>query len=611
MHATPTTATQADSAAAAALLATRNEDTQSWGRKWLERHGFQVSLARSLPEAEGRLTDGLATDLLVVDGSLPGQDGLSALSVLRRAAGALLPVLSICANDREAERAVREGSTDVAHKPVDWPIVSQRAARLAREYRAAQERDRMRAELLSLQKATSAAASPVTPDSQLDPLTGLPQRKAFERILEGALLANARTAAGLAVLLVDLDRFKLINEAYGRGNGSRILAQVAARLRSSLHRRDLVPGRRVGPATAVAARHGADAFALMVSPVAGRRDAEALAHAILAAVCEPVALDEVEAYFTASLGIALAPEDGRSADELLQHAELATAEARRRGGRAVRFYDRTLAEAQERALRIDRVLRRTLERNELKLHYQPLIDARSRRIVGAEALLRWTDPELGVVPPMEFIPYAEETGLMVEIGAWVIRTACRQLRAWMDEGLQPIRVATNISLCQLMRGNLPQIVNEALAENGVPASLLELELSERGVLLPDPEVIRQLEALRQRGVRLSVDDFGTGDSAISYLKKYPLDTLKIDGSFIAGAVSSEDDAAITSAIVAMARRLHLRVVAEGVETQSQVELLESMECEEFQGFFFSPGVPANEFRNLLVRADAGCSGTAN
>jgi EAL domain-containing protein (putative c-di-GMP-specific phosphodiesterase class I) len=241
-----------------------------------------------------------------------------------------------------------------------------------------------------------------------------------------------------------------------------------------------------------------------------------------------------------------------------------------------------------------------MEQEELRLVYQPIIDLRTRRIVGAEALLRWQHPELGEVPPMEFIPFAEETGLMVDIGKWVLKTACRQLRDWIDMGLPAIRMAANVSLCQLMRGNLPQVVDEALAEAGLDGSLLELELSERGVLCSDPEVLRQLQALRSRGVRISVDDFGTGDAAIGNLKKFPLDTLKVDRSFVASALTSDDDAAITSAMIAMAHRLRLRVVAEGVEEGGQVAFLEGLECEELQGFFFSPGVAPAQFRALLA-----------
>ena len=209
------------------------------------------------------------------------------------------------------------------------------------------------------------------------------------------------------------------------------------------------------------------------------------------------------------------------------------------------------------------------------------------------------------MPPTEFIPVAEETGFMVDIGKWVLRMACRQLKAWLDEGLPRIRMATNVSLCQLTRGNLPELVDQALAEAGLDPSLLELELSERGVLRSDPETLRQLQAVRRRGVRVSVDDFGTGDSAIAYLKRFPLDTLKVDQSFVAGALTNQDDAAITSAMIAMAHHLRLRVVAEGVEGQKQFDLLDQMDCEEVQGFFFSPPVPAGEFRELLRRSDRG------
>jgi EAL domain-containing protein (putative c-di-GMP-specific phosphodiesterase class I) len=249
---------------------------------------------------------------------------------------------------------------------------------------------------------------------------------------------------------------------------------------------------------------------------------------------------------------------------------------------------------------MDRLLRRTLERNELSLHYQPIVEARSRRIVGAEALLRWSSPELGEVPPVEFIPVAEETGFMVEIGRWVLLTACRQVRSWEAQGLPEIRIAVNVSLCQLTRGNVPQVAEEALFETGLDPRRLELELSERGALRSDPEILRQLQALRRRGIRVSVDDFGTGDSAIAYLKRFPLDTLKVDQSFIAGALSDPDDAAITSAMIAMAHRLRLRVVAEGVEDQRQVDMLNALECEEIQGFFFSKPLPAEAFRELLA-----------
>ena len=588
-----------DTRAPLALLASRQEDTLAWGKKWLERFGFRVAAAVSLDEAAGQLeTD--PPELVVVDGSLRGPDSLPAWSALRKLpGGADVPVLAICANDKEARRAVGEGSTDVVRRPIEWQVLSRRAARMVEAYRTTRELAATRTELEGM-RSRDRAESQGEQAQPLDPLTGLPQRKAFEQVLDGALGGSPRTGFTLAVLFLDLDRFKLINGTYGRLGGSQVLVQVAERLRGCLRKRELLGPRRAGMATAAVARLGGDAFGMMVSPAGAREDVSPIAQAVLDALSDPFVVDEAEVYVSASLGIAIAPTDGTTAEELLQRAELAMADAGRRGGGAFRFYSRGLSDARQRSLKIDRLLRRTLERNELSVHYQPIIDSRSRRIVGAEALLRWQSPELGNVPPMEFIPVAEETGFMVEIGRWVLLTACRELRAWDDLRLPPIRMATNVSLCQVTRGNLPQLVDEALNETGVAPSRLELELSERGALRSDPEILRQLQALRRRGVRVSVDDFGTGDSAIAYLKRFPLDTLKVDQSFIAGALTDPDDAAITSAMIAMAHRMRLRVVAEGVEQQQQVDLLNELECEEVQGFFFSPPVPALAFRELLA-----------
>jgi diguanylate cyclase (GGDEF)-like protein len=581
-----------------ALLASRQDDTVAWGRKWLERFGFRVSVAGSLDEAGAQLESD-PPDVVVVDGSLRGADAAPAWTALRKLpGGAEVPVLAICANDKEARKAVSEGSTDVVSRPIEWQVLSRRAARLVDAYRTWRELQATRSELegLRMRDRSESQGEHTIP---LDALTGLPQRKAFEQVLESAL-AGSRNGFSLAVLFLDLDRFKLINGTYGRLGGSQVLVQVGERLRGCLRKRELLGPRRAGMATAAVARLGGDAFGMMVSPAGSREDVSPIAQAVLDALSDPFLVDEAEVYVSASLGIAIAPADGTTSEELLQRAELAMADAGRRGGGAFRFYSRGLSDARQRSLKIDRLLRRTLERNELSLHYQPIIDSRSHRIVGAEALLRWQSPELGNVPPMEFIPVAEETGFMVEIGRWVLLTACRQLRAWDDLRLPPIRMATNVSLCQITRVNLPQLVEEVLSETGVEPPRLELELSERGALRSDPEILRQLQALRRRGVRVSVDDFGTGDSAIAYLKRFPLDTLKVDQSFIAGALSDPDDAAITSAMIAMAHRLRLRVVAEGVERQQQVDMLNQLECEEIQGFFFSPPVPANAFRDMLA-----------
>jgi diguanylate cyclase len=600
----PETLAPAPSRAAAplALLASRQAETLGWGQRWLERFGFKVVAAGSLEEAQALLRN-RPTEIIIMDGSLRPPEAAAAWAALRGLPGVgELPVLTLCATDAEVRDALVDGSTDVVRKPLDWELLGRRASLLVQAHRTTSELSATRIELERLRSSRPDQGDPSAP---LDGLTGLPQRRSFERVLESALCAGLRAGSPLAVIFLDLDRFKLINGTYGRLGGSQVLVQVADRLRGCLRKRELLGPRRVGVATAALARVGGDAFSLMVSPVAGRDEVAPIAQAVLEGLSRPCTVDENEVYVSASVGVAVAPADGNTAEELLQRAELAMAEAGRRGGGAFCFYSRGLSDARERALKMDRLLRRTLERQELSLHYQPIVEARSRRIVGAEALLRWRSPELGDVPPTEFIPVAEETGFMVDIGKWVLRRACRQLKAWLDEGLPRIRMATNVSLCQLTRGNLPQLVDEALAEAGLEPSLLEIELSERGVLRADPEILRQLQALRRRGVRVSVDDFGTGDSAIAYLKRFPLDTLKVDQSFVSGAVTNQDDAAITSAMIAMAHHLRLRVVAEGVEGQQQFDLLEQMECEEVQGFFFSPPLPADEFRELLGRPDRG------
>jgi diguanylate cyclase (GGDEF)-like protein len=577
-----------------ALLASLDSETLRWGKRWLERFGFHVETAATLADAETRLAAG-EVEIVVVD------DSLRRLGAARAAAAGgpgapPFPVLALCSGPKDAGVALDEGTADVACKPFAWRLIGQQAARLVRATRAAEELASLRADLSSLQKEQAEDRDGA--ESALDALTGLPGRKSYERSLENALAAAARTDSALVVLLLDLDRFRQINETWGRQQGNQVLRHVAGRLAACLRGR-AVGRQAAGPLVAAVARLEGDTFSMMVSPVRDGDEMLDLGRSVLNALAEPVLLDGVEVYVSASLGMAAAPIHGHSPEVLLHRAELAMAESRRRGGGLCRLYGSDMPPPRERALKIDRLLRRTLERNELELHYQPIVDARSRRIVGAEALLRWRHPELGDVPPLEFIPVAEESGFMVEIGHWVLRTACGQLRAWMDAGLPAIRMAINVSLCQFMRGNLPALLDETLAEARLPPSLLELELSERGVLRGDPDLLRQLHALRARGVRLSVDDFGTGDSAIAYLKRFPLDTLKVDQSFVAGALANPNDAVITSAMIAMAHSLSLRVVAEGVEEQAQVALLEGLQCEELQGYLFSKAVPADEFERLL------------
>jgi EAL domain-containing protein (putative c-di-GMP-specific phosphodiesterase class I) len=284
---------------------------------------------------------------------------------------------------------------------------------------------------------------------------------------------------------------------------------------------------------------------------------------------------------------------------LIDRAGLAVDEAQRNGGGLVRHYNAELNRSSARKLELGRELRRAVEREELEIHYQPLVDLPTQRVMGAEALLRWEHRFLGRISPVEFIPLAEEIGLMNTLGGWVLRMACRQLKEWIDMGLPPIRLSINVSQRQLASGDLAETVRAVLEETELDGQLLELELSEQGVLRNEPSILRQLAEIKEMGVRLAVDDFGTGNSAIAYLKRFPLDALKIDQSYVRGVADSKDDAAIASATIAMAHQLELNVIAEGVEDRHQLDFLRGCGCDQYQGFFFSPAVPANEFGRLL------------
>jgi EAL domain-containing protein (putative c-di-GMP-specific phosphodiesterase class I) len=357
----------------------------------------------------------------------------------------------------------------------------------------------------------------------------------------------------------------------------------------------------------MAARVAGGLFAVLLTGLPGWPEARAAVRSLLDHLSGRYSVGGEEVLLTVSVGVALAPADGQTAEVLVQRAELAVKEAAQNGG-AIRFYGQSGYRTTERGRAIARLLPTALSRGDFQLHYQPLVEGADARICPADGLLRWECPELGTVPPGEFIPLAEEAGLMVSLGRWVLRTACRQIRAWCDQGLPPTRVAVNVSLCQLARGDLAQIVRESLDEAGVDPALLELELSERGVLRAEPEIIQQLEAIHSLGVRLALDDFGTGNSAVAYLKRFPIDVLKIDQSYVQGVATSAEDAAIAGATIAMARQLGLRVVAEGVEKLGQVEFLRRHGCSVYQGFLFSPAVPAEAFAALLREAHQATTG---
>ena len=424
-----------------------------------------------------------------------------------------------------------------------------------------------------------------------DSLTGLPNRAMLMDRLGQALSQAQRLGQQVAVLFMDLDRFKLVNDSLGHPAGDQLLKEIARRLRATLRDNDTV------------ARVGGDEFQVVVCNVAGSVDAARIAEKLMRSLAEPFTLEGQELHVTASLGVSLFPRDGASGELLLKYADIALYEAKGDGRNAYRFFSPEMNAQAHGRLRLENDLRRAVERRELELHYQPQLDLATGEVCAVEALVRWRHPVRGLVPPNAFIPMAEETGLVLGIGEWVLNEACRQVAQWQREGLvdnvSPLRVAVNISARQLQRPGLDDAVRRALSLSGLPAACLELEITESSVMLDPLHARSVLESLRGLGVLLSIDDFGTGYSSLAYLKRLPLDRLKIDRSFIDGIPSDSDDAAIVETIIVMTHKLGLRVIAEGVETLEQRLQLVRQGCDEMQGFLLAQPVPAHELPALL------------
>jgi diguanylate cyclase (GGDEF)-like protein len=536
-------------------------------------------------------------DAILVESAFADGRGLRLCAALRRLGSAQVPIVVAC-EAKEAAAAYAAGAAEVVRGPLDWAVLTQRVRALQAARAARAELERCRSELRQAREDASAAWTQIQRDRTTDRLTGLPNRAQFEDLLERAVNRSRGPGSGVGLVLLDLDRFSEINETLGREAGDEALREVAARLGRHLRGGDWSQRPGSGAVLRVASRLTGDEFAVLLTHVPDPGHLTDFADAVLKSLRPPVAVAGTEVFLAATAGIAISSGGARRGQELFQQAEAALLEAKRRGGRPWRLYSSDQGIAVARKTDLDRRLRRALEAGDFDLHYQPILDVESGRLVAAEALLRWKDGAGDFVSPSEFVPVAEETGLMNLIGAWVVRRACRQLRAWLDAGLPPVRMAVNISHCQLERGDLPAVVREALTEAQLPGSLLELELSERGVLSTSGDVPRQLRELKAMGVRLLVDDFGTGETSFTYLRRFPLDGLKIDRSFVDGLLEHGDDASITTAIVAMAHGLRLEVVAEGVEQAPQMEFLRGCGCEMAQGFLFSRAVPAEQFMDV-------------
>lgn len=423
--------------------------------------------------------------------------------------------------------------------------------------------------------------------ANFDPLTGLANRTLLQDRLRQAMMHAQRNERRIAVVLLDLDRFKGVNEVMGMDGGDKLLKVVGQRLVGALRDGDTV------------ARLSVDEFCVLLTDLASSEDAALLTHKLLQAVAEPITLNQQEIFLTASAGIGLFPKDGDNADVLLSHANSAMHSAKSLGGNTFHFYAPEMNQRVATRLALDGALRRSLERGELQLHYQPVVDLMSGELLGAEALVRWPHPEMGMVSPMDFIPLAEETGLIVPQGTWVLNQACRQMRSWLDAGLDVPKVAVNLSARQFRQDDLLAVIQAALSDHNLPASMLALEITESTIMVDVEQALQTLQGIKAMGLQLSLDDFGTGYSSLSYLKRFSADRLKIDRSFVRDITSDPDDAAICKAVIALAHTMKMKVIAEGVETEGQMHYLRDQMCDEMQGYYFSRPLPPADFAELM------------
>lgn len=514
-------------------------------------------------------------DVILLDLSLPDSHGLETLhSMHTHAPNMPLIVLTGLDDDELALTAMRYGAQDFLIKgKFDIHLLN-------RTIRYTIERKRAQAEIKKL--------------AYYDMLTGLPNRVLFADRLKQAIVMAERDNRDVALLFLDLDHFKNVNDSIGHTYGDRLLKISADRIQHCLRNSDTV------------ARIGGDEFVVILPLVSGAEDVSKVAGKILDTLRKPVQFEEYEIYTSASIGISMFPTDGTSVDDLLKNADIAMYQAKEGGRNNFQFFSRDMnAQALTRQL-IESSMRQAISRDEFYLVYQPQFNIGSRTIVGLEALLRWQHPQKGSIYPLQFINIAEETGMIIPIGEWVLRTACRQAKIWHDAGAPWLRIAVNISARQFKQDTFVDLVRSILDESGLPPACLELELTESTIMEHASRNIQALQDLKSLGIKLSIDDFGTGYSSLSYLKHFPIDRLKIDRSFVRDISTDGDDAAIAEAIIVMAHSLKLDVVAEGVEQEEQLDFLNSRNCDMFQGYLLSHPLSVSDVGTLLVSAEAKC-----
>jgi diguanylate cyclase (GGDEF)-like protein len=528
----------------------------------------RVDTVATLEAARRRLAQ-VTYDAVIADLDVPDSDGFGTLRQLFEAAETT-PVIALthCEDEAFTINLLKNGAED-------YLIKGQSEGRLIlRTVRHAIERKEAERRFLFL--------------SHYDKLTGLANRELFRDRLRQAIARAERSGRLVALLFLDLDRFKAVNDTLGHMAGDELLVEVANRLQNCVRKADTI------------ARLGGDEFTVVLEELESKLDAEAICNKIIHALEQPIVVQRHELYVTTSIGVTFFPVDDTDANALLRNADAAMYRAKEEGRNKYHVFTQDLGASAVRRMGIESALRHAVEREEFFLSYQPKLDVRTGAVLGAEALLRWNNPQLGMVSPADFIPVAEDTGLIVPIGEWALRRACRDALAWQREGAPGLHVAVNLSARQFRGGDLAQTVRKILGEVGIAPELLQLEITESLLMEDTTASADALNELKSLGLEIFLDDFGTGYSSLAYLKKFPIDGLKIDRSFIRDLPTDSDDEAITRAILALSQALRLRVVAEGVENHAQYDFLRCAGCDEVQGYFFSAPTGNDDFLRWLA-----------
>ena len=570
-------------------------DDELINRKLLERllqaEGYLTITAADGPEALAAAAL-QRPDLILLDVMMPGMNGYEVTArVKANPETAHIPIIMVSAqDDRDARLAgLAAGAEEYVTKPIDRAELYLRARNLLRLKDLS---DRLNAQATALELEVQLRTAELQQLAHFDTVTGLPNRSLFYDRLTKHLLRKRPAGEGnsVGVMFIDVDHFKNVNDSLGHASGDDLLREVAERLVGCVRTRDTV------------GRLGGDEFGIVLALQDGPRDAATVAAKVCTALRKPFNIGGHEVIVSASIGISLSPDDAASPETLIQYADTAMYRAKELGRDRFQFFTKQMNADLRTRLELEAAVRHGIERNEFVLHYQPKVDLRTGRVCGVEALLRWARPGHGLVSPAEFIPVLESTGLIVQVGSWVLSEAAAQVRRWLSSDVGPLPVAINVSSRQFVDSDLDLEVANALSANEIPASLLELELTETALMEHTESTAATLTKLRARGVRISVDDFGTGYSSLAYLRRFPIDTLKIDRAFVKDMTTNADDAAIATTIIQLAHGLSFSVVAEGVETEDQAAFLREHGCDQMQGFLFSRPLPVAELECLLTRS---------